>query len=119
MNTSTNSSWRGGKHTNTHLLGYFFLAVFPLHFYCIRVLCVFRTVQYGQMEMSTNPEGTETIKKIMEAGGEKGLLNLPAEETVFYVGGYPSTFSVSNAEHLSMEGNRIETRDCGTFDLSQ
>ncbi|XP_056106000.1 laminin subunit alpha-5 isoform X1 [Rhinichthys klamathensis goyatoka] len=52
-----------------------------------------RTLQYGQMAMSTDSEGTKTVKQIMEAGGENGLLNLPAEETVFYVGGYPRTFS--------------------------
>ncbi|XDV45701.1 hypothetical protein PO909_013751 [Leuciscus waleckii] len=52
-----------------------------------------RTVQYGEMAMSTNSEGTDIVKQNMEAGGENGLLNLPAEETVFYVGGYPSTFS--------------------------
>jgi len=63
------------------------------------------------MAMSTDSEGTNTVKQITEAGGENGLLNLPAEETVFYVGGYPRTFSVSNAEHLSMERDRIETRD--------
>lgn len=68
--------------------------------------------------MSTDPEGTKIVKQIMEAGGENGLLNLPAEETVFYVGGYPSTFSVSNVEHLSMERNRIDS-GLGNFDLSQ
>lgn len=70
-----------------------------------------RTLQYGQMAMSTDPEGTRIVKQSMEAPGENGLLNLPAEETVFYVGGYPRTFTVSNAKHLCMEQNRIETWD--------
>lgn len=47
------------------------------------------------MAMATDSEGTNTKIKSMVAGGENGLLNLPAEETVFYVGGYPSTFQVS------------------------
>lgn len=61
------------------------------------------------MAMSTDPEGSKTVKHNLVAGGENGLLNLPAEETVFYVGGYPSTFTVSNAKRLSMVQNRIET----------
>ncbi|XP_051961295.1 laminin subunit alpha-5-like [Xyrauchen texanus] len=56
-----------------------------------------RTLQYGQMEMSVDSEGTNIVKQSMEAGGDNGLLNLPAEDTVFYVGGYPSTFKVSHA----------------------
>lgn len=78
------------------------------------ILCVCRTLQYGQMAMSTDPDGAKIVKQSLEAGGENGLLNLPAEETVFYVGGYPSTFSVSNAKRLSVVQNRIET-----FDLNQ
>lgn len=48
------------------------------------------------MAMATDSDGTNIFKKSMVAGGENGLLNLPADETVFYVGGYPSTFQVSN-----------------------
>lgn len=61
------------------------------------------------MAMTTDPDGTKIVKQRLEAKGENGLLNLPAEETVFYVGGYPSSFSVSNAKRLSMKQNRIET----------
>ncbi|KAL0158598.1 hypothetical protein M9458_046674 [Cirrhinus mrigala] len=57
------------------------------------------------MAMSMNAEETEIVKHKAEAKGEKGLLNLPAEETVFYVGFYPSTFTVSNAKPVSMEHN--------------
>uniref|UniRef100_A0A9J8BJ37 Laminin subunit alpha-5 n=1 Tax=Cyprinus carpio carpio TaxID=630221 RepID=A0A9J8BJ37_CYPCA len=52
-----------------------------------------RTLQYGQMAMSTDSEETKIVKQSMEAREGKGLLNLPAEETVFYVGSYPSTFT--------------------------
>lgn len=49
-------------------------------------------LQYGEMEMMTK-EGHST-KMSVEAEGDRGLLNLPPEETVFYVGGYPSNFMV-------------------------
>ncbi|XP_043080700.1 laminin subunit alpha-5 isoform X1 [Puntigrus tetrazona] len=52
-----------------------------------------RTLQYGQMAMSINLEETKIVKQSMEAREGKGLLNLPAEETVFYVGSYPDTFT--------------------------
>ncbi|XP_051518234.1 laminin subunit alpha-5 [Myxocyprinus asiaticus] len=51
-----------------------------------------RTLQYGQTAMSMDLDGTKIVKQSMEAGGDKGLLNLPAKDTVFYVGGYSSTF---------------------------
>lgn len=49
-----------------------------------------RMLQYGQMAMTVG-EG-RSIKQSVEAEGDRGLLNLPTEETVFYIGGYPSTF---------------------------
>ncbi|XP_016099348.1 laminin subunit alpha-5 [Sinocyclocheilus grahami] len=52
-----------------------------------------RTLQYGQMAMSLDSEEINIVKQSMEAGGEKGLLNLPAKETVFYVGAYPTDFT--------------------------
>nr|XP_009294934.1 laminin subunit alpha-5 isoform X1 [Danio rerio] len=60
-----------------------------------------RTLQYGQMSMTTDQDENNIIKRIMEAKGQKGLLNLPAEETVFYVGGFPSTFSPPGTLNLS------------------
>ena len=43
-------------------------------------------------------EGPEEIKQTFKAdgtaGGDQGLLNLLTDDTVFYVGGYPSTFKV-------------------------
>lgn len=49
--------------------------------------------------MSMSSEGPEEIKRTFKAdgtaGGDQGLLNLLTDDTVFYVGGYPSTFKVS------------------------
>ncbi|XP_052396695.1 laminin subunit alpha-5-like [Carassius gibelio] len=53
-----------------------------------------RTLQYGQIEMYIDSDETSRIKKKMEAKGEKGLLNLQAKETVFYVGAYPTNFTL-------------------------
>lgn len=62
-------------------------------------VCVWgsRILQYGQMSMSSEAtEGEERVTKAsVEAGGDQGLLNLLTDDTVFYVGGYPKTFSVS------------------------
>ncbi|KAK3546887.1 hypothetical protein QTP86_003815 [Hemibagrus guttatus] len=49
-----------------------------------------RILQYGLMAMTVG-EG-RSVKHTVEAEGDLGLLTLPAEETVFYVGGYPSNF---------------------------
>ncbi|KAM9785933.1 laminin subunit alpha-5 [Neosynchiropus ocellatus] len=53
-----------------------------------------RILQYGQMAMSSEArEGDQRVTKAyVEAGGDQGLLNLLTDDTVFYVGGYPSTF---------------------------
>ncbi|KAM7405319.1 hypothetical protein PAMP_012591 [Pampus punctatissimus] len=53
-----------------------------------------RILQYGQMSMSSEAsEGDQRVTKAhVEAGGDQGLLNLLTDDTVFYVGGYPSTF---------------------------
>lgn len=58
-----------------------------------------RILQYGQMSMSSEAtEGEERVTKAsVEAGGDQGLLNLLTDDTVFYVGGYPSTFSVNKS----------------------
>ncbi|KAG7323189.1 hypothetical protein KOW79_012891 [Hemibagrus wyckioides] len=49
-----------------------------------------RILQYGLMAMTIG-EGLSSMQTV-EAEGDLGLLTLPAEETVFYVGGYPSNF---------------------------
>ncbi|TUI56729.1 Laminin subunit alpha-5 [Bagarius yarrelli] len=49
-----------------------------------------RILQYGQISMTVG-EG-RSVKQTVEAKGDCGLLNLPTEETVFYVGGYPNNF---------------------------
>ncbi|XP_059188801.1 laminin subunit alpha-5 isoform X2 [Centropristis striata] len=53
-----------------------------------------RILQYGQMSMSSEAtEGDQRVTKAyVEAGGDQGLLSLLTADTVFYVGGYPSTF---------------------------
>ena len=40
-------------------------------------------------------------KRDVESKGDSGLLHLSADDTVFYVGGYPDTFSV-----------RVDTNTC-------
>ncbi|XP_045913044.1 laminin subunit alpha-5 isoform X2 [Micropterus dolomieu] len=54
-----------------------------------------RILQYGQMSMSSEAsEGDQRITKAyVEAKGDQGLLNLLTDDTVFYVGGYPTTFT--------------------------
>lgn len=54
-----------------------------------------RILQYGQMSMSSEArEGDQRVTKAyVEAGGDLGLLSLLTDETVFYVGGYPSSFN--------------------------
>uniref|UniRef100_A0A8C2ZNF1 Laminin subunit alpha-5 n=1 Tax=Cyclopterus lumpus TaxID=8103 RepID=A0A8C2ZNF1_CYCLU len=53
-----------------------------------------RILQYGQMSMSSEAsEGEQIVTKASTvAQGDQGLLNLLIDDTVFYVGGYPSTF---------------------------
>ncbi|XP_070695085.1 laminin subunit alpha-5 [Pempheris klunzingeri] len=53
-----------------------------------------RILQFGQMSMSSEAtEGDQRVTKAyVEAGGDQGLLSLLTDDTVFYVGGYPSTF---------------------------
>lgn len=53
-----------------------------------------RILQYGQMAMSSEAtEGDQRVTKAyVEAGGDQGLLSLLTDDTVFYVGGYPSSF---------------------------
>jgi len=51
---------------------------------------------------SETPEGSQrAIKADVEAKGDQGLLNLLTSETVFYVGGYPSSFKVSTGRAVS------------------
>lgn len=54
-----------------------------------------RILQYGHMSMSSEAsEGGQSVTKAyVEAGGDQGLLSLLTDETVFYVGGYPSSFN--------------------------
>uniref|UniRef100_A0AAQ5Y5K7 Laminin subunit alpha-5 n=1 Tax=Amphiprion ocellaris TaxID=80972 RepID=A0AAQ5Y5K7_AMPOC len=58
-----------------------------------------KILQYGQMSMSSEAsEGDQRVTKAsVEAKGDQGLLNLLTDDTVFYVGGYPSTFKPPSA----------------------
>ncbi|XP_066526408.1 laminin subunit alpha-5 isoform X2 [Hoplias malabaricus] len=49
-----------------------------------------RMMQYGQMAIG--PDVNRLSKVAVGTEGDTGLLNLPTEDTVFYVGGYPSSF---------------------------
>ncbi|XP_036961278.1 laminin subunit alpha-5 isoform X1 [Acanthopagrus latus] len=54
-----------------------------------------RILQYGRMSVLSeggNEWQTTSYKAEVEARGDQGLLNLSTNNTVFYVGGYPSTF---------------------------
>uniref|UniRef100_A0A096M5Y4 Uncharacterized protein n=1 Tax=Poecilia formosa TaxID=48698 RepID=A0A096M5Y4_POEFO len=54
-----------------------------------------RILQYGQMSMSYFVKGDEKIFKAKGEGkGDKGLLNLQTNDTVFYVGGPPDSFQL-------------------------
>lgn len=59
-------------------------------------VCVYRILQYGLMSQSSEAsEGEQRVTKShVEAVGDQGLLNLLTQDTVFFVGGYPSTFKV-------------------------
>ncbi|KAM8862639.1 laminin subunit alpha-5 isoform 2-T2 [Spinachia spinachia] len=54
-----------------------------------------RILQYGQMSMSSEAsDGDQMVTKAyVEAVGDQGLLNLLTDDTVFFVGGYPSSFN--------------------------
>lgn len=46
-------------------------------------------------QSSEASEGEQRVTKShVEAAGDQGLLNLLTQDTVFYVGGYPSSFKV-------------------------
>ncbi|KAL4655456.1 laminin subunit alpha-5 isoform X1 [Arapaima gigas] len=51
-----------------------------------------RILQHGQMAITSEGSVKTVTKANAEAAGDLGLLNLPTEETVFYMGGYPDTF---------------------------
>lgn len=73
-----------------------------LYAYLLFCLAEFRILQYGQMSMSSEAtEGDQRVTKAnVEAGGDNGLLNLLTDDTVFYVGGYPSNFKVRTQRNI-------------------
>ncbi|XP_069035717.1 laminin subunit alpha-5 isoform X1 [Lepisosteus oculatus] len=52
-----------------------------------------RILQFGQIELSVKGTVTQVTKQNDRARGDSGLLHLPPDETVFYVGGYPPSFT--------------------------
>lgn len=76
--------------------------VFPYILFCMHVYfsvsAECRILQFGQMSMSSEEGGDQRVTKAnVEAVGDQGLLSLLTDDTVFYVGGYPSTFKVSTS----------------------
>lgn len=75
--------------------------LFTKHISCLLTLSVCligcRILQYGQMSMSSEASQGDlrVTKAYVEAVGDQGLLNLLTDDTVFFVGGYPSSFKVS------------------------
>lgn len=56
-----------------------------------------RILQYGHMSVIVERQRVLEIKGDSVAKGEQGLLNLDPRNVVFYVGGYPSSFTVRRA----------------------
>ncbi|XP_061114000.1 laminin subunit alpha-5 isoform X1 [Conger conger] len=52
-----------------------------------------RILQYGQIAISDDGTVKKVIKREVESNGDSGLLNLSEKDTVFYVGGYPDSFT--------------------------
>lgn len=57
----------------------------------------FRTLQFGHMSVTVEKQMLHETKGDTVAPGAEGLLNLRPDDFVFYVGGYPSHFTVSLA----------------------
>lgn len=56
-----------------------------------------RILQYGHMSVIVERQRVHEIKGDSVAKGEQGLLNLDPRNVVFYVGGYPTSFTVRQA----------------------
>jgi len=56
-----------------------------------------RILQYGHMSVIVERQTVHETKGDGVAKGEQGLLNLDPRSVVFYVGGYPSSFTVRQA----------------------
>lgn len=56
-----------------------------------------RILQYGQMSVIVERQTVHETKGDSVAKGEQGLLNLDPHNVVFYVGGYPASFTVRRA----------------------
>uniref|UniRef100_A0A3B4BCE3 Laminin, alpha 5 n=1 Tax=Periophthalmus magnuspinnatus TaxID=409849 RepID=A0A3B4BCE3_9GOBI len=58
--------------------------------------------RYGQMYLTDRTGDQRVTKAYVEAKGDQGLLSLLTDDTVFYVGGYPSSFNVSPPPQLAL-----------------
>lgn len=54
-----------------------------------------RTLQFGHMSVTVEKPQVQETKGDTVAPGAEGLLSLQPDDFVFYVGGYPSSFTVS------------------------
>lgn len=55
----------------------------------------FRILKFGHMSITVEKQTVHEIKGDTVAPGAEGLLNLQPSDFVFYVGGYPKSFTVS------------------------
>lgn len=62
-----------------------------------RLRSAFRTLQFGHMSVTVEKRVIHETKGDTVAPGDEGLLSLQPDDFVFYVGGYPSSFTVSRA----------------------
>lgn len=59
-------------------------------------------LQHGLMSVSTDTSTSKYSNTTDKAEGDQGLLKLPANDTVFYVGGYPNTFTVRTGRAVNL-----------------
>lgn len=67
---------------------------------CLTLTSAPRTLQFGHMSVTVESHMVQEIKGDTVAPGLEGLLSLRPDDFVFYVGGYPSNFTVSLAQPL-------------------
>lgn len=71
-----------------------------------------RILQYGHMSVTVEKQMIHETKGDTVAPGDQGLLNLQPDDFVFYVGGYPSNFTVSPGL-CSRHGGSCSVSGCG------
>lgn len=71
-----------------------------------------RILQYGHMSVIVERQRVHEIKGDSVAKGEQGLLNLDPRSVVFYVGGYPSSFTVRQPAGRGLQGALTGGKPC-------